>query len=117
MSSSVAVGRLVGVSVGIGVALADTEVNVGGLLVIVGVTELVDEGVAVDVLACGEVGVKVGVLVRVAVGVLVGVGVRVNTGVLVRVPVGVIVAASFETTIWTYTLAPKGVPFLFARIQ
>ena len=88
---------VVGVSVGIGVALAGTEVAVGGLLGIVDVTELVDVGVAVDVLVCVEVGV--------------------NAGVLVRVPVGVIVASSSETTIWTYTLAPKGVPFLFARIQ
>lgn len=76
---------------GRGVALAGREIDVEGVLVIVGVTEFVDVRVAVDVLVC----VDVGVLVR----------------------VGVSVAASSETTIWTYTLAPKGVPFLFARIQ
>jgi hypothetical protein len=97
ISYGVAVGLLVGVSVDIAVALAGTEVDVGGLLVIVGVTELVDESVAIDVLVCRDVGV--------------------NAGVLVCVPVGVIVAASSETTIWTYTLAPKGVPFLSSRIQ
>ena len=68
------------------------------------------------------VGLLVGVSEGVGVGVegllvWMGATVAVDEGVLVCVVVGVIVTASSETTIWTYTLAPKGVPFLFAKIQ
>jgi hypothetical protein len=38
------------VSVGLGVALAGTEVAVGGLLVVVGMIKLAEVGAAVDVL-------------------------------------------------------------------